>query len=44
MVFEPKCREICTDEEYAVMKKAFFEKKKNLDDCKGNLYDIYYRI
>ena len=33
MVFEPKCREICTDEEYAVMSKAFFEKKKNLDDA-----------
>lgn len=29
--FEPKCKDICTDEEYVVMSKAFFEKKKNLD-------------
>ena len=29
--FMPACRKICTDEEYAVMKKAFYEKKKNLD-------------
>ena len=25
--FEPKCKEVCTDEEYQQLKKAFFEKK-----------------
>ena len=28
--FEPKCREVCTAEEYAQLKKAFFEKEENL--------------
>ena len=28
--FEPKCREVCTDEEYQQLRKAFFEKEKNL--------------
>ena len=28
--FEPKCREVCTDDEYRQLKKAFFEKEKNL--------------
>ena len=28
--FEPKCREACTEEEYAQLKRAFFEKKQNL--------------
>ena len=28
--FAPKCREVCTDEEYEQMKIAFFEKEKNL--------------
>ena len=28
--FEPKCREVCTDEEYRQLEKAFFEKEKNL--------------
>lgn len=28
--FEPKCREVCTEEEYEQMKKAFFEKEENL--------------
>ncbi len=28
--FEPACRRVCTDEEYAQLKKAFFEKEKNL--------------
>jgi len=28
--FEPKCREVCTDEEYKQLKTAFFEKEKNL--------------
>ncbi len=37
MEFEPKCREICTDEEYKIMSKAFFEKKKNLDDMFLNI-------
>ena len=28
--FEPKCREVCTEAEYAQLKRAFFEKKENL--------------
>ncbi len=28
--FDGACREACTDEEYARLKKAFFEKEKNL--------------
>ncbi len=28
--FEPKCREVCSDAEYALLKKAFFEKELNL--------------
>ncbi len=28
--FEPKCREVCTEEEYDMLKRAFFEKEKNL--------------
>ena len=31
--FEPKCREVCTDDEYRQLKKAFFEKEKNLTDA-----------
>ncbi|MCR4952293.1 MAG: GNAT family N-acetyltransferase [Solobacterium sp.] len=29
--FEPQCRRVCTEEEYEWIRKAFFEKKKNLD-------------
>ncbi|WP_303823155.1 DUF3795 domain-containing protein [Ruminococcus flavefaciens] len=28
--FEPRCREVCNDEEYRQLKKAFFEKEENL--------------
>ena len=28
--FEPKCREICINEEYEILKTAFFEKEANL--------------
>ncbi len=28
--FEPMCKKMCTDEEYEIMRKAFFEKEKNL--------------
>lgn len=31
--FEPKCRQVCTDEEYERLKKAFFEKEKNLSSA-----------
>ena len=34
--FEPKCREVCTGEEYAQLKLAFFEKKQNLTMLDGN--------
>ncbi len=30
--FEPMCRQVCTDEEYKNLKRAFFEKEKNLND------------
>ncbi len=32
--FEPKCRQVCTDDEYAVMSRAFFEKEKNLTELR----------
>ena len=28
--FEPKCREVCSDAEYEILKRAFFEKEQNL--------------
>ena len=28
--FEPKCRQVCTDQEYEVLKRAFFMKEQNL--------------
>ena len=28
--FEPMCRKVCTDEEYEMLKRAFFEKEMNL--------------
>ncbi len=31
MLFEPDCKRCCTSEEYEIMKKAFFQKKENLD-------------
>ena len=34
MSFEPMCRRMCTDEEYEILRKAFFEKEKNLNDLK----------
>lgn len=30
MDFEPMCRKVCTDDEYEILKTAFFEKEKNL--------------
>lgn len=30
MSFEPSCKEVCTRGEYEIMKRAFFEKEKNL--------------
>lgn len=30
--FEPKCREVCTAQEYESLKKAFFEKEQNLKE------------
>ncbi len=33
--FEPRCREACTEEEYKQLKKAFFEKEKNLNRQKS---------
>ena len=34
MSFEPKCREVCSPEEYEQLKKAFFEKEQNLNNCR----------
>ena len=34
--FEPKCREVCTEDEYERLKKAFFEKEKNLSEINGD--------
>ena len=28
--FEPMCKQVCTEKEYLMMKKAFFEKEQNL--------------
>ncbi len=33
MSFAPMCRKMCTDEEYEIMRVAFFEKEKNLNDA-----------
>ena len=35
MLFEPKCKEVCTEQEYEIMSKAFFCKKHNLDRVKN---------
>ena len=32
--FIPKCREVCTYEEFEQLKKAFFEKEKNLESIR----------
>ncbi len=32
--FEPDCRKACTKEEYEEIRKAFFEKEKNLDEIR----------
>ena len=29
--FEPQCQKVCTDEEFRQLRKAFFEKEKNLE-------------
>lgn len=34
--FAPKCRQVCTDEEYEQLRKAFFEKEENLREVKGH--------
>ena len=36
MSFAPKCREVCTEEEYEQLRKAFFEKEENLREVKEN--------
>ena len=44
--FEPICKTVCTKEEYEQLKKAFFEKEKNLEQIqmtnpKSNNTDVY---
>ena len=34
--FEPGCRQACTDQEYRQLKKAFFEKEKNIEELRSN--------
>ena len=35
--FELKCQQVCTDEEYSQLKKAFFEKEQNLMALQKNI-------
>ena len=35
--FEPMCRQVCTEDEYKRLEKAFFEKEKNLTSKKVEL-------
>ncbi|MBO4888024.1 MAG: DUF3795 domain-containing protein [Firmicutes bacterium] len=35
MSFEPKCRQVCTAEEYEQLRKAIFEKEENLMEIKS---------
>ena len=38
--FKPMCRNVCSEEEYELLKKAFFEKEKNLKDfSQGAVYE-----
>lgn len=32
--FEPTCRQVCTEQEYNQLRRAFFEKAKNLSELK----------
>lgn len=34
--FMTKCRQVCTDEEFEQLQKAFFEKEKNLEEIRKN--------
>ena len=34
--FEPQCRNVCTDEEYEQLRKAFFEKENNLKEIQSS--------
>ena len=36
MSFEPGCRKVCTDDEYEQLRKAFFEKEKNLGELRSH--------
>ena len=38
--FKPACRAACTEEEYLMIKRAFFEKKKNLDRAAYRVYRL----
>ena len=39
--FEPLCRQVCTDDEYKRLEKAFFEKEKNLSTKMVNQQIVY---
>ena len=42
--FEPKCREVCTEDEYERLKKAFFEKEKNLSEILEDFLEMADKI
>ena len=35
--FEPRCRAVCTDQEYETLTKAFFRKEQNLEELRDGL-------
>ena len=37
--FEPKCRRVCTEQKYDQLRRAFFEKEKNLKGLRENGHD-----
>lgn len=36
--FEPKCRQVCSEQEYETLKKAFFEKEQNLKELQKDWF------
>ena len=40
--FEPKCRQVCSDQEYEILKRAFFEKEQNLKKLQETVFPMDY--
>ena len=36
--YEKKCKEICSDKKYQMLKKSFFNKEENLKKINSNLF------